>query len=274
MEWSVCCGYCPFFLSAGLEFRSGQLEALIREAYANNPEMRAAWYRAQAMDERVIQQGALPDPEIRYGYFIQRMDTRQRIGISQMLPGLGKRGLRKEVAVGEARGAEYELELLATQIRAGILRSYTEHLSVIRSVNYLRKNARLLEDLHEVAERRFQSGTASRADLLRLKMEAASNAVEIENMQDRVNATRAALNAQLGREVEAELELQDLSLEWNYSEVRLNEARSRLRAHPEVLRRANEVRIASDKRELANRESRPDLMVGGGVHGQPGDGAG
>jgi outer membrane protein, heavy metal efflux system len=246
----------------GSGVKAERLEDLIREAYSNNPELLAAWHRMQAMGERVTQEGGLPDPQISYGYFIQRMDTRQRIEISQMLPGPGKRGLRRDIATGEASGAEYELNAVAAEVRANVMKAYAEHLAVSRSIQYMQENFNLLEDLNEIVSQRYQTGSANRADLLRLSMEAATVDAEIETMRDRLHVTKAVLNAQLGRDTGADLNLSEDISEFLMADMHLNEAMLRLRSHPELQRRANAVGVAAGKRELSNRDSRPDWMVG------------
>src|SRR5690606_4786369 len=70
------------------------VEALIQKAHRNNPELKAAHARWVAATERIPQARALPDPMLEYGYFVERMDTRQTFRIAQPFPAFGIRRSR------------------------------------------------------------------------------------------------------------------------------------------------------------------------------------
>ena len=90
-----------------------KLTDLIREALANNPEIRAAQKRYEAARQRPAQESSLPDPMVSVGYASnggplpgQGLGSQptSNIGVmvSQELPYPGKRRLRGGVAAKEA----------------------------------------------------------------------------------------------------------------------------------------------------------------------------
>jgi len=83
-------------------------------AALRNPGLKAAWYRWQATRERAPQVRSLPDPMLRYGYFIREVETRvgpqrHRLGLSQRIPWPGKLVLAGQVA-DRAAAAERKRE--------------------------------------------------------------------------------------------------------------------------------------------------------------------
>ena len=66
-------------------FAQGQLDSYLTEAAQNNPGIKAKFNEYLASLEKVPQIGALPDPQVTFGYFIQPVETRvgpQRAKIS------------------------------------------------------------------------------------------------------------------------------------------------------------------------------------------------
>src|SRR6056297_2461020 len=81
-------------------------------AAENNPEVRAAFHRYLASLEEGARVGALPDPELAFGYFISPIETRvgpqqARISLSQMFPWFGTLSDRRDLSASKAK-AEFE----------------------------------------------------------------------------------------------------------------------------------------------------------------------
>ena len=79
------------------------LEGLIQWALEENRGLRSTWEQWQASRQDIPQASALPDPTIRYGYFIQEVETRvgpqqQRVGVAQTFPWFGQRKLATSIA--------------------------------------------------------------------------------------------------------------------------------------------------------------------------------
>src|SRR5690625_4217090 len=85
------------------------LEELLQFAAKNSFELEAAFEDWRAALERVPQARSLPDPELTYGYFVRRMETRQLVSVSQMFPWFGKLKLGEGIAEKEAAAAAAEI---------------------------------------------------------------------------------------------------------------------------------------------------------------------
>ncbi len=248
---------------ADAESSQAAIEQLVRDAYANSPELRAAYARWQSAFERIPQAESLPDPTVVYGYFVERMDTRQIFRVEQMFPGFGKRGLRGEVAGEAAAAAADGLEAAAADVRKQVIQASASYILARRAVTLMEDNLDLLEQLERVARQRYRIGEASQADVLRLESERESLQIELQSWQEREPALRARVNAVVGRAADRPLpEMNELPPLPDPSGLRSESLDQRIARNPDL--RAGEARIrqAERSRELAQRESRSDFMVG------------
>jgi len=103
---------CGPFCSSAAGGAGLALEALVAEALARNPEIRAAREREGALRERIPQAGALEDPMIGFGilnvprnFELDEEDmTAKELSLSQKLPFPGKLEAAAEAAGYEAQG--------------------------------------------------------------------------------------------------------------------------------------------------------------------------
>src|SRR5690606_25273981 len=131
----------------------------------------AQFARYQASLERINQAGALPDPEISMGVFIQKMETlmgdqKADVSIMQMFPWFGMLKVQEEEAALMAK-AQYEgfreaknnLVLQVNEIY------YLLYLADQRRLIAL-ENKKILETLERVALTKFGSGTSAEAIIM------------------------------------------------------------------------------------------------------------
>ncbi len=174
-------------------------------AYAavTNPGLEAAFHRWRAAAERVPQARALPDPRLSFGWFIQEVETRvgaqrAKIGVSQMFPWKGKRGLRGEVAVHAAEAAHARYEAVKLALFHRVKRTYWRYWFLSRAVAVTEENLKLLGQLESVARARYAVGSAPQSAVVKAQL-------ELGRLEDRLNALRdlrrprsARLRAALG----------------------------------------------------------------------------
>lgn len=242
---------------------AGFFDELIRAAYRESPELRAAYHRWRATLEQVPQAESLPDPVLGYGYFIERMETRQVFRVEQMIPGWGKRGLRGSVAEEAARVTSESLEAAAADVRLRVIQAASGYVLATQTVGRIEENLELVEQLHAVARQRYRAGDASQADVLRLESEADSLRFELKSWQERIEPLRAEVNAVLGRPPEASLPLAEgmppLPVNPEVESGRIEEGVAR---NPDLRVAEAEIRRTERAADLARRDSTPDLMVG------------
>lgn len=235
---------------------------LLGRAETDSPAALAARARQDAARERIPQARALPDPTIGYGWFLQRMNTRQIFRVEQPLPGFGKREARGGVAEEGARASAEAAAAVGADIRLRLLENLAEWVSARQSRLLVEENITLVGKLEQVALRRYRTGESSQADVLRLQMEKETLEVERQAWREREPVALAAIQSLLGRaDGEPLTAPAALPLPSFDPETRLAESAGTA-DNPDLRRTQSLVRQAERGRDLARREARPDFGIG------------
>ena len=157
------------------------LEDLVAEALAHNPEIhgsQAQWQMLVAKSQRVA---AFDDPMLMFGIqngmvsdplaFDQDPQTAKVIGISQMFPFFGKRGLMRAEAAGEAEVARWSVEERKVELRQMVSEAWAQLAYVETSLRVVEKNIALLDDIGQLAEAAYKAGMGKQSDILRVQIE-------------------------------------------------------------------------------------------------------
>lgn len=138
------------------------LDEYLRIAAENNPELRASFSDYLAAMEQIPQVGALPDPEISMGFFIQPMERfmgRQQadVQLMQMFPWFGMLRTRKDEA-GKMALARYEVfQDVQNRLFYQIKNTWYEMYRLEEEVRITKENLDILETYERLALIRFQS---------------------------------------------------------------------------------------------------------------------
>ena len=200
---------CILCMAAGASY-GAQLQDLVREALAKNPEILAAEKRYEAARQRPVQESSLPDPTVSVGYASNGgplpgqglgIQPTSNIGVmvSQELPAAGKRKLRGDIARKEA-DVEYQ-QYLAVQLERAVARDQAFHRlhHAYAAAEILRQGKDLLSQVIRVSEARYAAGKAAQQDILKAQMQLSILETRlIQIQQDRAPA-EAELNALLNR---------------------------------------------------------------------------
>jgi outer membrane protein, heavy metal efflux system len=259
------------------ELPGASLEDLIVFAEQNNPGLRAAYERTQAADQRIRSAGALPDPMITYGYFLESVETRlgpqeQKLSLVQKIPWISKLGLRRQMARQGVTVAQMEYERQRLRLVRDVKSTYSEYRYLFAAHQVTSENLQLLEQAKQVVRTAAGSGTVSQAALLRIQM----NAEELNNSLIRLTEQRLAeqgrLNTLLGRDLSAPLsepvDLEEKSdRELPLSAAEFEQAVKELTAtifarNPELKSMLAQTEQAHTAVDLAHRSYFPDLALG------------
>ena len=163
----------PWALSAQQE-----LDRYLEIAAENNPGLRAKFNEYLAALERAPQLGALPDPQLAFGYFISPVETRVgpqqfRFSASQMFPWFGTLDARENIEIQSAK-AKYEVFLeskskLFHEVRASYFNLYFNR----QAIKITRENLLILGSFQDLANVRVEAGKVSAVDEYRIEMEIA-----------------------------------------------------------------------------------------------------
>jgi outer membrane protein TolC len=159
-----------------------EIDSYLVTGAENNQGLKAKFNEYLAALEKVPQVGALPDPTIAFGYFIQPVETRvgaqqAKISVAQMFPWFGTLNAKEDV-VTEMAKAKYEIfEEAKSKLFYDIKSTWYNLYVTNRAIAITRDNILILNTFQKLALIKIESGKASAVDQYRVKMEI----LELEN---------------------------------------------------------------------------------------------
>lgn len=252
--------------------RQGRLSLtdVIRVVAENNPRIKAAEERWQAMKARVPQAAAWEDLRLQGDSRVERFVaippnafTDQSVMLEQELPITGRNRSRARAATADAGAAfedlrRTELDVLS-RARSAYYRLATEEAQL--EVN--RRNVELLNQFAEISRARYEVGSASEADVLMAKTDAAKLLEAQSDILRRVSDAQTQVNVLMNRPAQDPLG-RPISITFEPARLSLPSMQQfALHARPEVQRAQNQIEAAKSRVQLANRQwiSDPALNV-------------
>ena len=249
------------------------LSQLLAEAGANNPQISAANYGAQAARQMVPQVTTLPDPKFTYqqlsvgspkpfaGYTNSDF-AYIGVGASQELPYPGKLRLRGDVLQRDADTKLAEVEVTKTSIADAIKADYLQLAYLQQTLGILRQNEVVLDQLIQDATAHYQVGQGMQQDVLQAQVNRTKIVKEITMHHQLMGQTEAHLKGLLNRDqgspdiVTDELIATPLQ---RTSEELLAMVRQ---SNPQIQVDASSIRKHDAQLASAKREGKPDFEVG------------
>jgi outer membrane protein TolC len=248
------------------------LAALVAEALAQGPDVRAAAGSLDAARSRPPQARALPDPVLSVLYVNDGwspslgempMTTLGLMG-SQALPWPGKRDLRERIAVRDADVLAERLERERLGVAAGVRRAFWGLVLARETLALLREQEAVATEAEGVARARYAVGQGAQQDVLRAQVEITRFEPLRAAQEAEVESRLAELARLVGREVEAgvaegvSLELRPEPRELAVLVADAEATLPELRAGAALVERG---RLGVD---LASRDFKPDFSVQAG----------
>ena len=184
---------------------SVQLQALVQEALARNPEIQAARRMVEARQAHIPQARAWPDPMISVGYAgnvlppftVMRGDpsSAREITALQEIPYPGKTRLRGEIAAREVDAESDAVEAVQRRVATEVKQAYLDLYFTDKSLSTLEKDHALLEKLERVAEIRYTVGKAVQQDVLKAQVELSRLAERRTMLEEARRTFEAQLNS-------------------------------------------------------------------------------
>ena len=254
--------YSLFFVLKG---NAQQLEVLIDEALANNPEIQKFELQYKRVSEKVNEVNTIPNTEFGVGYFISEPETRtgaQRFKVSakQMLPWFGTITSRENY-ISSLADAKYEdIVISKRKLMASVSQSYYNLYANKAKQEVLTENIKLLETYEILALTSVEVGKASAVDVLRLQM----RQNEMQQLKDVLSqqflAEQTNLNNLLNRENDIAVTVVE-SLMMPAKDFEINT--ENLALHPELLKYEKLYQSIEQSELLNQKESSP--MIGFGL---------
>jgi outer membrane protein TolC len=250
-----------------LAVRSGRLslDQVTGIVLTNNPALKAAEKKWQAMKARVPQAAAWEDLRAegrsrveRYVSIAPNSFTDQTFALQQELPITGKNLSRARASTAEA-GAAFE-DLRRTQLdvisrtRVAFYRLANEYAQL--EVN--RRNVELLNQFAKISRDRYEVGNAAQADVLTAETDAAKLSEIESDILRRISEAQTALNVLMNRPAQSPI-AQPATIAFDPIRFSLQQLQAMaLAARPEVQRAQSRVEAEKFRVQLANRQWVPD----------------
>ncbi|SFM81620.1 TolC family protein [Nitrosomonas communis] len=251
-------------LSCNLAFAGetpNRLDDLVKEALANNPDIRASLQRWESSKAVIPQVKTLPDPKVTVGHRNIGPQNEVMYGLSQEIPFPGKLGLRGEIAARQSD--RIEQDYLATQLAviARLKEVFYDLHFVHDSIRILQQTKLLLQEFEQTANARYSVGQAAQQDVLRAQTEISRLLARLATLEQRRQSLHADINRILNRlpsdPISAPEEIQFTPM--RYSLIDLNAMLDQ--ASPLLQGRQKTVEQSQEAITLAKREYYPDFEV-------------
>ena len=180
------------------------LDEYLAYAALNNPGLKAAFLRWKAALERIPEVKSLPDPRFTYAYFIREVETRvgpqrQKFGLSQTFPWLGRLRLRGHAASEAAQAEKQRYEAAKLKLFYQVQEAYYEYYYLAQAIAATRENFNLVRYAESVARTRYAAGATDHADIIRSQVELGKLEDRLRTLNDLREPIVARLNAALNR---------------------------------------------------------------------------
>jgi cobalt-zinc-cadmium efflux system outer membrane protein len=257
-----------FALLPGYQFAGAQeiLDDYLVMAADNNPQLKARFNEYLAALEQVPQVGALPDPELAFGYFILPVQTRTgpqqyRISATQMFPWFGTLRARENVATQTAK-AKFELfEEARAKLYDEVRGTYYNLYLNDKAFSILQENIQILKRFQSLAIIKVETGKVSPVDEYRIEMEMGDMENQLAGLRDQQQYLLVAFNNLVNSEID-HVSLPDTL--WNTGpELSRQEMLDSLRnGNHQLLGLELQREALVYKQEAAKKSGNPDFSVG------------
>ena len=181
------------------------LNAYLKEAGENNPELQTAYNEYYAALERVPQVSALPDPKISFGYFISPVETRLgpqqfKASVSQMLPWFGTLKEKEKASAAKAKAKYQQFVSLKNNVYKNVKMKWYELYKVQEAIRITKENLDVLNSLKQITERNYETGKTQMTDLLRLDVNIREQENKLKDLQEKFSTVKTEFNLLLNKD--------------------------------------------------------------------------
>src|SRR5579864_1219738 len=193
---------------------TSNLDALVREAVANNPGVIAARAHWQAQTKVPIQAATLPDPQASLQHFTagspqpfsgyESSDFYYTgFGVSQDIPGPGKLRLQTSEAEKDAEYARHRYEGAKREVEEKVKEIYFELFYHAKTLAILDRNQDELQQIQKIAETKYRLGQGLQQDLIKAQLQTTEILKEHAMHHQEEDQEQLELKQILGRDLDS-----------------------------------------------------------------------
>jgi outer membrane protein TolC len=247
------------------------LSSAVTEALQKNPEIQTLQNRVAVFSARAKQTPYLEDPQIAFqlgGVPLSNptsfnQSDANSIGIRQMVPFVGKLGLKEKIAQQEVSIAEQELRAKERQVVAMVKMAYAELFMAQRAIDIIREQLEIMGTIIGATEARYRVGGVTQQDVFKALLERTELMNQLIVAEQESDAAAVKLNTAMVRPPRTPINVPaDLPVPGKPLDISGLDALA-LANRPELRGMEREIERAERMYELADRNRKfPDFMVG------------
>jgi len=187
-----------------------QLEEYLKIAVKQNPELHSLRFLYEAEKEKAREASVLPDPELNINYDFNPMVSESQMGrfsisAMQMFPWFGTLNTQKEAQLYTAEARQAMIDSRQLEILRDIQITWFGISEVKQQIRIAEETLKLVGDLEQLVEIRYETARTGQADILRIQMEKQRIQNKIKNLKDKLLPLYAGFNELLNRELDEEV---------------------------------------------------------------------
>lgn len=244
----------------GSKQASGSLDSYLSIALRSDPDSEAAFARWEASVLNITRSRRLPDPMIRFGYFLTSVET--HVGLEQAFPWPTKLSAGSDAAAMQAQAMQRRLEAVVLGVAERVEEAYWSLWLVREKAKIRRDHLIVLTGLSETVLGRLASGAASLAEQQQVDLSAARLEDQIATLGEQERTAIAKLAEACG--VEQLGEAPTTSAPPAPAHPKLSELRLRelTRSHPTVVAYEDLAAAQDTAAEAQAADALPGFTVG------------
>ena len=246
------------------DFVGTTLKDYLTYAETHNAGLKSKQQVWLAAMEEVPQAKALPDPEVKYGYFSRQSDMQmdQMVSVMQMFPWFGKIDARTDAAIKMASSAQQMYQATRLELFREVKEGFYEFAYLAKAIEIAMVNLELLRHFEEVARTKYTTAEAGQPDVIRAQVELAKIEYVLRSLEQLRKPTVSKLLKALALPDDTNLPWPKVR-EFNVAPLEYERLVSILRQkNPELAGLDFEVLAAKSRIELAKKNFYPDLGIG------------
>jgi outer membrane protein TolC len=243
-------------------------ESVLAAGRRLSPALRAASLDTAAASARAGGADALDDPTVSDSYQYYRdpgVFSAHTVMLSQSFPLWGKRGLRQQAALADVDASRGRERAAQDELDEKIKVAYAQYYLIARDIAVNHEIAELARRMRAAASARYAQGGGDAVAVIQVSGEETTAKLEAIRLEGEKSATRARLNALVGRPADASLAEPARARPIPAAEPAVAVLVDRARATNPTLSASNAAVVAARTRgTLADKAWYPDLTVGAG----------
>jgi outer membrane protein, heavy metal efflux system len=247
------------------------LDEAERIALERNPEIAVAARRLAIVQAHKPLAGALEDPMAMvrvWGVPFKKpgnLNAAQNMfGISQALPGAGKRPLEASMARSDEQIAQAQLEQARLQVRVRVRKAFNDLLLAQEETRIHDQHVSLSRQAIEAARIKYAVGKVSQQDILKAQVKLTGLAEHMIHFEQDAEMARARLNTLLGRSPDAETRVAGELTAPAALPGLMQLEQAALESRPDLKAAGQMAERSRKEQALARKAMTPDFTVSGG----------